>query len=161
MEFPFRTANVSTLAHATEDEQKVLKALRVLLPEGVEVQRGKLKGHHGNPIFTFTASIKQRRLVRELWTRMTAKLRADELDKLSRVAPERVDETCHLYLRFDKQLAYAGELALTEGGDAVHVELKVAAYPAKREVATKLVREFIAGMMPSGEVGIHVETRGD
>jgi len=159
MEFPFRTANVSTLAHATEDEQKVLKALRVLLPDGVEVRRGKLKGHHGNPIFTFTASIKQRRLVRELWTRVTAKLRANELDKLSRVTPERIDETCHLYLRFDKQLAYAGELALTEGGDAIHVELKVAAYPAKREVATRLVREFIASMMSIGEVGSHVETQ--
>jgi hypothetical protein len=151
MEFPFRTANVSTLAHATEDEQKVLKALRVLLPDEVEVRRGKLKGHHGNPIFTFSASIKQRRLVRELWARMTAKLRAGELDKLSHAAPERVDETCHLYLRFDKQLAYAGELVLTEGGDAVHVELKIAAYPAKREVATRLVQEFIAGMTSTGE----------
>jgi len=159
MEFPFRTANVSTLAHATEDEQKVFKALRVLLSEGVEVRRGKLKGHHGNPIFTFTASIKQRKLVRELWTRVTAKLRANELDKLSRVTPERIDETCHLYLRFDKQLAYAGELALTEGGDAIHVELKVAAYPAKREVATRLVLEFIASMMSIGEVGSHVETQ--
>lgn len=159
MEFPFRTANVSTLAHATEDEQKVLKALRVLLPEEVEVRRGKLKGHHGNPIFTFTASIKQRRLVRELLARVATKLRAGELDKLSRVALKGVDETCHLYLRFDKQLAYAGELALTECGDAVHVKLKVAAYPAKREVATGLVREFIASMMSIGEVGSHVETQ--
>jgi len=159
MEFPFRTANVSTLVHATEDEQKVLKALQVLLPEGFEVRRGKLKGHYGNPILTFTTSIKQRRLVREIWTCMTTKLRAGELDKLSRVTPERIDETCHLYLRFDKQLAYAGELALTEGGDAIHVELKVAAYPAKREVATRLVREFIASMMLSSEVGSHVETQ--
>jgi len=158
MEFPFRAANLNILAHATEDEQKVLKALQVLLPEEVEVRRAKLKGHHGNLIFTFTASIKQRKRVREFWTRMTTELRAGELDKLSRVAPERVDETCHLYLRFDKQLAYAGELALTEGGDAVHIELKVAAYPAKREVATRLVREFIASMMSIGEVGNHIET---
>ena len=158
MEFPFRAANLNILAHATEDEQKVLKALQVLLPEEVEVRRGKLKGHHGNPIFTFTASIKQRKLVRELWARMTTKLRAGELDKLSRAVPERVDETCHLYLRFDKQLAYAGEFALTEGSDAVHIELKVAAYPAKREVATRLVREFIASMMLIGEVGDRIET---
>jgi len=156
MGFPFRTANVNTFVHATEDEGKMLKALRLILPEEVEVRRAKLKGYHGNPIFTFTASIKQRRLVRELWTRMTTKLRANELDKLSRVTPERIDETCHLYLRFDKQLAYAGELALTESGDAIHVELKVTAYPAKREVATRLVREFIASMMLSSEVDSHV-----
>jgi RNA binding exosome subunit len=147
MEFPFNMANVSTLAHATEDEQKVLKALRVLLPDEVEIRMVKLKGHFGNPILKFTASIKQRRLVRELWKRMTTKLRAGELVKLGRVAPERIDETCHLYLRFDKQLACAGELALTEGGDAVHIKLKVAAYPADREVATKIVQEFISNMM--------------
>lgn len=143
MEFPFRTAKVNTFAHATEDEQKVLKALRVLLPEGVEVQRKKLKGHYGNLIFTFVAQIKRRRLVLGLWESMIAKLRADELDKLGSIAPERIDETCHIHLRFDKQLACAGELALTESGDALHVELKVATYPAKREVATRLVREFI------------------
>jgi len=153
MEFPFRTANISTIAHATEDEQKVLSALKVMLPEGIEVRRKKLKGHHGNPIFTFTAPIKQRKLVRELWARMTAKLQAGELDKLGSIMPKRIDETCHLYLRFDKQLAYASELALTESGDALHVELKVSAYPAKRDVAIKLVLKFIAGTMSSSRVG--------
>jgi hypothetical protein len=158
MEFPFRTANVSTLAHVTEDEQKVLKALRALLPEGIEVQRKKLKGHHGNLIFTFIAPIKRRRLVREFWKNMIAKLRAGELDKLSSVLPERIDETCHLYLRFDKQLAYGGELALTESGDALHVKLKVTAYPAKRDVATKLVREFIADAAPVTKLAADVKT---
>ena len=152
MELPFRAANLSTLAHATEDEQKVLKALRVLLPGEVEVRTGKLKGHYGNPIFTFTVSIKQRKLVRELWVRMTTKLSDGELNMLSRLLPERVDEKCHLHLRFDKQLAYEGELAFTDGGDAIHVQLKVAAYPAKREVATRLVQELIASMVSVGEV---------
>jgi len=143
MEFPFRTARISTLVHATEDEQKVLTVLQALLPERVEVQRKKLRGHYGNPISAFTASVKQRKLLREFWARVAAKLSASELEKLGRVTQEMMDETCHLYLRFDKQLACAGELTLTESGDALHVELKVAAYPAKREVATKLVREFI------------------
>ena len=151
MEFPFRAANLSTLAHATEDEQKVLKALRVLLPEGVEVSTGKLKGHYGNPIFTFTSHIKQRKLVRELWVRMTTKLSDDELNMLRRAVPERVDEKCNLHLRFDKQLAYDGELAFTDGGDAIHVRLKVAAYPAKPEVATRLVQELISTTVTVGE----------
>ena len=160
MEFPFRAANLSTLAHATEDEQKVLKALRVLLPEEVEVRTGKLKGHYGNPIFIFTSSIKQRRLVRELWVHMTTKLSNGELNMLSRVVPERVDEKCHLHLRFDKQLAYEGELAFTDGGDAIHVQLKVAAYPAKREVATKLVQELIASMVSVNEVDNYIKKFG-
>jgi RNA binding exosome subunit len=152
MEFPFSTANISTLAHATEDEKKVLKALRFILPGDVEVSKAKMKGHYGNPIFTYTALINRRKLVRELWVQLTTKLSNGELNTLRRAVPERMDEKCNLHLRFDKQRAYEGELAFTGGGDAIHVRLKVAAYPAKHEVAIMLVQELISSMVPVGEV---------
>jgi hypothetical protein len=144
MGFPFNSARISVFAHATEDVQKVLKALRALLPEQVEVQETKLKGHYGNPILALNTFIKQRRFLRELWMRMIERLREGELNKLSQVANDRIDETCHLYLRFDKQVAYAGELVLTEGSDAIHLRLKINAHPARREVAGKLIQAFIA-----------------
>jgi len=142
MEFPFKSAVVSTLAHATEDEQKVLAAVRILLPSEVEVKQTKLKGHHGNPITSFEASVEQRKLLRELWQRVVEKLKTGKIEKIVGSLPEKVDETCHFYLRFDKQLAHAGELELTEGGDAIHLRMKVAAFPAKPEVAVELVRKF-------------------
>ena len=144
MEFPFKSATVSTFAHATEDEQKVIAALRILLSSDVEIKKTKLKGHHGNPIISFEASIKQKKTLRELWQRMVEKLRAGDFERLSGMASDRIDESCCLYLRFDKQQAHAGELALTGRGDAIHLRLKVTAYPARREVAAKLIEEFIA-----------------
>lgn len=146
MEFPFRSATVDALVHATEDEQKVLAALQALLPKGVEVRRTRLKGHHGNPIVSLRASIGRRKLLRELWWRFSTKLRAGELDKLGKIASERIDGTCHLYLRLDKQLAHTGEFALSDGGDVIHLKLKIDAYPAKQRVAAKLVEEFLATM---------------
>jgi RNA binding exosome subunit len=143
MEFPFRNAVVSTFAHATEDEQRVLSVLRTLLPEGVEVYRSKLEGHHGNPIINLEAKVGQRKLLRELWQRVLTKLRADEMKKLSKIVPERVDENCFFYLRFDKQLAHAGELVFTDSGDAIHFKLKVTTYPARRELAVNLLEKFI------------------
>ena len=143
MEFPFRNAVVSTFAHATEDEQRVLSVLRTLLPEGVRVHRSKLEGHHGNPIINLEAKVGQRKLLRVLWQRILTKLRAGELKKLSKIVPERVDENCFFYLRFDKQLAHAGELVLTDSGDAIHFKLKVTAYPARRELAVNLLEKFI------------------
>jgi len=142
MEFPFKSAVVSTLAYATEDEQKVLAAIRLFLPSEVEVKQTKLKGHHGNPITSFEASVEQRKLLRELWQRVVEKVRAGEIEKIASSLPEKVDETCHFYLRFDKQHAHAGKLVLTEGGDAIHLRMKVAAFPAKPEVAVELVRKF-------------------
>lgn len=144
MGFPFRSATVDALVHATEDEQKVLAALQALLPEGVDVRRTRLKGHYGNPIVSLRASIGRRKLLRELWRRFSTKLRAGELDKLGKIASGRIDSACHLHLRLDKQLAHAGEFALSDGGDVIHLKLKIAAYPAEQRVAAKLVGEFIA-----------------
>lgn len=143
MEFPFRSAVISTIAHATEDEQRVLRAIRTLLPKEVEVRLSKLKGHHGNPIVSFETRVGRGRFLREFWLNLVEKLRAGELEKLEKIASERIDEDCYLYLRFDKQLAHAGELALTESGDAIHLKLKVAAYPARREVAIGLVKQLM------------------
>ena len=142
MEIPFRSATVSTIVHATEDEQRVHMALKTLLPEGVEIRGSKLRGHHGNPIINFEARV-ERRWLRELLGKMVAKLRAGGLDVLEQIAPERIDENCCFYLRFDKQLAYSGELVPSEGGDAIHLKLKVASFPAKREVAIERVKRFL------------------
>lgn len=121
-----------------------MSTIRLLLPSEIEVGQTKLKGHHGNPITSFEASVEQRKLVRELWQRVVEKIKAGEIKKIVDSLPEKVDETCHFYLRFDKQLAHAGELALTEGGDAIHLRMKVAAFPAKPVVAIELVKKFIS-----------------
>jgi len=156
MEFPFSSAVVSTHAHATEDEQRVLEALRTLLPEAVEVRQSKLKGHHGNPITGFEARVNRKILLRELWERVVAKLRAGELDNIRGILPMKIDDSCRIYLRFDKQLAYLGELVLADSGDAIHLKLKAAAFPAKREIAIGLVEKFIgAGQKDEEEAQIH------
>ena len=156
MEFPFSSAVVSTHAHATEDEQCVLEALRTLLPEAVEVRQSKLKGHHGNPITGFEARVNRKILLRKLWERVVAKLRAGELDNIRGILPMKIDDSCRIYLRFDKQLAYRGELVLAESGDAIHLKLKTAAFPAKREIAVGLVEKFVgAGQKDEEEAQIH------
>ena len=127
-----------------------------MLPEAVEIGQSKLKGHHGNPITNLEARVNRKALLRELWERLEAKLRVGEIENIRRVLPTRIDESCHFYLRFDKQLAYRGELALTDSGDAVHLKLKVAAFPAKHEVAVGIVEKFIgAGQKNEEKTQIH------
>ncbi|MCS7131149.1 MAG: hypothetical protein NZ934_00230 [Hadesarchaea archaeon] len=146
MKFPFSSASIDALVHATEDEEKVLAAIKSVLPEEVEVQRTRLRGHYGNPIIALHASVGRKKLLRELWQRVLDKLRAGELDKLRKIVAKRINAECRLYLRFNKQLAYAGELVLDDGSDVMHLKLKIAAYPPRQSVASKLVEEFIAGV---------------
>ena len=147
MGFPFTSAVVSTLVHATEDEQRVLKALRLAMPGGAEVKQTRVRGHFGNPIVLLEARVKRREAIQELWRNILANLRRGGLEELRGSIPRKIDDRCNLYLRFDKQRAHAGELVFSEGGDAIHFKLKVSAFPARPEIAAKLVGDFF------GEIG--------
>jgi len=63
--------------------------------------------------------------------------------KLNMVFQDRINDSCFLYLRFDKQSAYSGELILTELGDAIHLRFKVLSFPAEREVAISKIKNFL------------------
>jgi RNA binding exosome subunit len=145
MGFPFGSAVVSVHAHATEDEQRVFDALKKILPSKMEVRRDVMKGHYGNPIVGLEARISQRSAIKELWHRVLASLRKGELEALKYTVHQKVDDSCNLYLRFDKQVALKGELVLAEGGDSIHMRLKVVVFPSKREIAVEGVRSLLEG----------------
>lgn len=142
--FPFSNAVVSALVHATEDEQRVMKALRFLIPETIGLRRSNVKGHFGNPITMLEARLRKGE-IRELCKNILSNLGMDELERLRESVPRKLDQRCNLYLRFDKQKAHEGELELIESGDAIHIRLKVSAFPPKGELATKLVLDFLGG----------------
>ena len=143
MEFPFSSAVVSVHAHATEDEQRVLEAMGKVLPASADVRKSNVKGHHGNPITAFEARVSQKKALKELWQRVMAGMYEGVFAKLGMGIRERVDDSCFLYLRFDKQSAYSGELILTDIGDAIRLRLKIMAFPADREVAIGIVKDFL------------------
>jgi hypothetical protein len=53
-----------------------------------------------------------------------------------------MDDRGNLFLRFDKQRAYLGDLKIVEHGDSLHLKLKIAAYPARKEEALKVARQI-------------------
>ena len=55
---------------------------------------------------------------------------------------DKIDENGNLYLRFDKQRAYLGDLKVVDHGDSIHLKIKIAAYPAKKKVAIEIARKL-------------------
>jgi RNA binding exosome subunit len=55
---------------------------------------------------------------------------------------DKMDDYGNLYLRFDKQRAYLGDLKVVEHGDSIHVKIKIAAYPAKKKVAIEIAKKL-------------------
>ncbi len=53
-----------------------------------------------------------------------------------------MDEKGNLFLRLSKEKALGEEWEILDGGDSIHLKIKIAAYPAKKEVAIKKISEI-------------------
>lgn len=124
-EFKPISAKITVFCHATEDEDKVMKTMNLLLPRETEVARSKAEGYHKNPIIIFTAETAGKKAAVEWWEVLLKKLdeksQANVIQKLGMI-----DKSNLLFLRFDKQKASKGDLVLAEGGDVIHVMVKFA-----------------------------------
>jgi RNA binding exosome subunit len=134
---PFHYVDLRAFCYVTEDDQRVEDALRTFLPEDVDLSRAESEGHHGDRIVVISARVENADHVRTILERV-GDLGAEELDRVRDELDERVNENCSLFVTFDKQAAFNGEVRL---GDGITLRGKVEAYPAKKESAIENVRD--------------------
>jgi RNA binding exosome subunit len=140
---PFHYVDLRAFSYATEDDRRVARALRRLLPPETELERTETTGHHGDPILVLSARVERADDVRHVLSRLTE---AEEFDRVEAELDERVTENCELFLRLDKQAALRGAVHL---GDGLTFRAKVEAYPAKRETAVENARDALAALTAS------------
>lgn len=113
--------------HATEDEEKVLQAVRNVLPESLREKKPeteKLFGLYKNKITKFSIRL-GRRESREFIEFLKTNLPEDDRKQLVREAPERIDGS-GFFFRLDKQEAYNhGRPKVAEGDDTIEVRLTI------------------------------------
>ena len=122
-----RSVEITTLVHATEDESKVVNAVRNLFPRGSEppaYQSTRLEGYFGDPITALKYHVKNRRQATDFLDNLVAGLSSLDLQTLLDELPQRIDGTKNLYVRLDKQKAYLGRFAL-ERHDSIRVKAKL------------------------------------
>lgn len=132
---------VSTFVHATEEEERVLVALRVIVPSEVPIDQQRATGHFGNPVIILRARMEQAQAVRRTLDMINEKLLKSDSEHLKDNASQYLDDSGNLFIRFDKQQAARGALRLGRE-DPILVKLKLAAYPARRQTALELARRL-------------------
>ncbi len=122
---PVGYVKVRVFSHATEDPEKVQAAVRHTLPEDLAQQvvfgENSLTGHHGNPITLFEAKLKDKNVVSLVILKLALGLASLDKAKLRNEIDSHV-EGRDLYLRFDKQYAYRGELRFSST-DPIHFKI--------------------------------------
>ena len=135
----FSHLHARALCHATERLDRVEQAMKNAVGD-VDIERTHTTGHHGNEIVMLEANSRSAEAVEGLFH----KLSLGDLKELERTGGARIDPSCVFHMRLDKQEAYAGNVRLADSDDAIALKLKVRSYPAKEEVAKRLVAEFLA-----------------
>lgn len=143
---PIAYIDIRAFAHATEDEEKVLVAIRNILPKEtiniVAFKKTKLTGYHGNPIILLETRVKDRKVVEAIFERLSSNLRILEKELLSSEI-ERHLENGNLYIRLDKQSAYLGEFKLSQT-EPIH--LRIHFKKPNSEEIVEICRKF--GLLP-------------
>jgi RNA binding exosome subunit len=134
---PFHYVDLRAFCYATEDEERVERALRTYLPEEADIERSVSEGHHGDRIVVLSSRVERADEVRHVLGRLAE---LEDVDRVVAELDERIDENCALFLTLDKQAAFGGRAAR---GDGITLRSKVEAYPAKREKAVANAREAL------------------
>ena len=122
---PIGYIDVRVFAHATEDSDKVLAAIRNLLPselgESVVFQKTRLTGHHGNPIILFETKLADKQVLPAILKKFGASLTSFDKEQLNDNMKLHLEKR-NLYLRFDKQFAFQGEVRFSQN-DPIHFKI--------------------------------------
>ena len=134
----FGPLRFSAFCHATEDERKVRQAME-FLTGGAAIEAQFSKGLHGNRLVVMESKVTGKGKVEDFWRRVAESgIAAEVLGDLEK----RISESLELCLRFDKQEAYAGRLALDKGGDVIHLRAKIVVKPAQMDGAVAAVQRY-------------------
>lgn len=143
---PIGYIDIRVFAHATEDEEKVLKAVRNVLPleliDLVTFEKTNLTGHHGNTIIFFEARIKDKNATQAVFGKLASGLSIMEKELLNSEINQHLEKG-NLYIRLNKQSAYLNQLKLS-ATDPIHFRIHLQKHSP--EEVMDVCRKF--GLLP-------------
>lgn len=143
---PIGYIDIRVFSHATEDTEKVLKAVRNMIPpeevDNIVFRKTSLTGHHGNPIVLFETRIKEKEAVEAIFRSLSSGLSSLDKEQLSSEIKQHLEKG-NLYVRLDKQSAYLNEFKF-KPTDSIHMRIHF--QKSRPEDVIDICRKY--GMLP-------------
>ena len=133
--------NIKFRAFVYENESvdDISQAILNILPEA-EIEAEDAEGLLEDKIIILSGIVSKKRYTKTFFNTL---LDWTDLDKLNSDLERKMDEKGNWFLRFDKEDALDEKWTILDSGDSIHLKIKVAAFPAKKEIAVEKVREAI------------------
>ena len=122
---PIVYVDIRFYVHATENETKVIKAIKNIFPDylfgNIKFEKELLEGHYGNSIVFFSTRIKDVKIINGLIVKITSFI--NSLEKKIKLDIDRSVEKGSLYLRLDKQAAFEEKIKVVKS-DPIHIRMR-------------------------------------
>lgn len=143
--------------YENEDLNLITEALLNILPSA-DIEAEEVEGLLEEPMVILSGMVSKKRYTKEFLNNLLA-IDKDQLSKLYNDLDKKMDEKGNLFLRFSKDFKVLeseennhsendshdvidlNQWKILDGGDSIHLKIKVAAYPAKKEGALKILDE--------------------
>jgi len=143
---PIAYIDVRVFVHATEDMDKVAKAVYNTLPtelaDEIVFKKTNLKGYYRNPIVLLETRIKKRDATKAVFGKLASGLSSLDKELLNNEIRQRLNKG-NLFIRLDKQSACLNELEL-RSEDPIHFRIHFR--KSRFEEIMEICRKF--GMLP-------------
>ena len=133
--------NIKFRAFVYENESvdELSEAILNILPEA-DIEAEEAEGLLEDKIIILSGSVSKKRYTKTFFSTL---LEWADLNKLNNDLERKIDDKGNWFLRFDKEDALDEKWTILDSGDSIHLKIKIAAYPAKKEIAVEKVREAI------------------
>lgn len=119
---------VQVLCHATEDEEKVMKAVENLVGseamEHMSLSSSSLTGHYGDPISLIRLTLIEGRIAKQVFRGILERLSPEEREEVWSERAEKGKHGGKIYLRLDKQAAYLGATRISDR-DPIRIQVNI------------------------------------
>jgi len=133
--------NIKFRAFVYENESidEITQSILNILPEA-EIEAEEAEGLLEDKIIILSGVVSKKRYTK---TFLKTLMDSVDLEKLNDDLELKIDEKGNWFLRFDKADALDEKWTILDKGDAIHLKVKIAAFPAKKQIAVDKVREAI------------------
>lgn len=148
----FHSITLNVFSKPEDDEEKIKTALLGLIPldlekEKIEIKTQNVSGFNERKIKIIEVKLLKQRHTDAFFEFLMSKLNDEQKRLLLRQKESRLDDNIDFFIRLDKDRLLSGEYFITDFGNCFHIKISIAAFPAKKEIALKIVDEILAANM--------------
>lgn len=139
----------TVFSYEHENTQSILDAILGLFPFNLEdkkifLEKHTATGFNEKKINIFQVRLVKNSLINEFLTNLLNNIDSSQKNILLQQAESRLDSHLDFFIRFDKdRWINERKLYLTDSGRCFHLRISIAAFPKKREIALKVIREML------------------